>query len=311
VKHVLVLTHSGDRYVVERVAAALERQGAIAHRFDTDLFPRDVRLAASSGGDRRTILREEPADLAGSTPSGRGGSGQRDRRALKPVPAGPRGAPRRSRACSTRSTPRRGIDPPDRARGGQQAPAARLAEESASKVRADARHERSRRGPRFADANGEIVAMLTPLSVGMEHEFLRTSHVRGGPRAPDASARPDAFQALVLSRSSCASRRRSPRVRGSDRRIEPSEEGRLAARAAGRGALAGGRGSRTRVAAGMFDLMEELGLRFGAVDLIRRPDGGHVFLEINPTGEWGMLEKDLGLPISEALAEELLDPSEA
>ena len=61
----------------------------------------------------------------------------------------------------------------------------------------------------------------------------------------------------------------------------------------------------------MFDLMEELGLRFGAVDLIRRPDGGHVFLEINPTGEWGMLEKDLGLPISEALAEELLDPSEA
>ena len=52
--------------------------------------------------------------------------------------------------------------------------------------------------------------------------------------------------------------------------------------------------------------MSELGLVFGAVDLIRTPSGEHVFLEVNPSGEWGMLERDLGLPISEAIAEALL-----
>ncbi len=36
-------------------------------------------------------------------------------------------------------------------------------------------------------------------------------------------------------------------------------------------------------------LLRALGLVFGAVDLIRTPDGEHVFLEVNPAGEWGML----------------------
>ncbi|NEO45670.1 MAG: MvdC family ATP-grasp ribosomal peptide maturase, partial [Moorea sp. SIO4A3] len=36
------------------------------------------------------------------------------------------------------------------------------------------------------------------------------------------------------------------------------------------------------------------------------PDGEYVFLEVNPTGEWGMLERDLGYPISDAIADALL-----
>ena len=55
--------------------------------------------------------------------------------------------------------------------------------------------------------------------------------------------------------------------------------------------------------------MRDLGLVFGAVDLICTPAGEHVFLEVNPGGEWGMLERDLGLPISEASASALLDES--
>lgn len=53
-------------------------------------------------------------------------------------------------------------------------------------------------------------------------------------------------------------------------------------------------------------LMKALGLRFGAIDLIRTPRGEHVFLEVNPVGEWGMLERDAGLPISDEIAKELL-----
>jgi len=53
--------------------------------------------------------------------------------------------------------------------------------------------------------------------------------------------------------------------------------------------------------------MLDLGLVFGAVDLICTPAGEYVFLEVNPGGEWGMLERDLGLPISEAIAAALLE----
>jgi hypothetical protein len=53
-------------------------------------------------------------------------------------------------------------------------------------------------------------------------------------------------------------------------------------------------------------LMARLGLRQGAIDLIVTPAGEYVFLEVNPNGEWGMLEQELGLPISEALADALL-----
>jgi glutathione synthase/RimK-type ligase-like ATP-grasp enzyme len=60
------------------------------------------------------------------------------------------------------------------------------------------------------------------------------------------------------------------------------------------------------VSSGLRALMSELGLIFGAVDLICTPSGEHVFLEVNPSGEWGMLERDLDLPISEAIADALL-----
>jgi glutathione synthase/RimK-type ligase-like ATP-grasp enzyme len=53
-------------------------------------------------------------------------------------------------------------------------------------------------------------------------------------------------------------------------------------------------------------LMKKLGLNFGAIDMIRGSDGLYYFLEVNPIGEWGMLEKFLGLPISAAIAAHLI-----
>ncbi|MDB9374084.1 MvdC family ATP-grasp ribosomal peptide maturase [Nodularia sphaerocarpa] len=52
--------------------------------------------------------------------------------------------------------------------------------------------------------------------------------------------------------------------------------------------------------------MGRFGLLFGALDFIVTPSGEYVFLEVNPVGEWGMLEKDLDLPISSAIADTLL-----
>ena len=54
-------------------------------------------------------------------------------------------------------------------------------------------------------------------------------------------------------------------------------------------------------------LMRSLQLTFGAIDIIRRrPGGEYVFLEVNPQGEWGMLQKELGYPIGETIAEKLI-----
>jgi glutathione synthase/RimK-type ligase-like ATP-grasp enzyme len=38
--------------------------------------------------------------------------------------------------------------------------------------------------------------------------------------------------------------------------------------------------------------MHRFELSFGAFDFIQTPSGEYVFLELNPTGEWGMLEKE-------------------
>lgn len=56
----------------------------------------------------------------------------------------------------------------------------------------------------------------------------------------------------------------------------------------------------------LLALMNYFGLTYGALDLILTPDGRHVFLEVNPVGEFFWLEKCPGLPISSAIAATLL-----
>ncbi len=60
----------------------------------------------------------------------------------------------------------------------------------------------------------------------------------------------------------------------------------------------------------LLKLMTEFGLNYGAIDLILTPDGRHVFLEVNPVGEFFWLERCPGLPISQAIADLLLSAHE-
>lgn len=53
-------------------------------------------------------------------------------------------------------------------------------------------------------------------------------------------------------------------------------------------------------------MMQSAGLSFGLIDMICRPDGEYIFLEVNPKGEWGMLQKFLNLPIAETIAQKLI-----
>jgi glutathione synthase/RimK-type ligase-like ATP-grasp enzyme len=56
------------------------------------------------------------------------------------------------------------------------------------------------------------------------------------------------------------------------------------------------------LAARLRSLLAELGLAFAAIDLRRRDDGEHLFLEVNPEGQWLALEARTGQPITDAVA---------
>jgi glutathione synthase/RimK-type ligase-like ATP-grasp enzyme len=54
-------------------------------------------------------------------------------------------------------------------------------------------------------------------------------------------------------------------------------------------------------------VLRALKLTFGAIDLVHSLSGQYVFLEVNPTGQWGWLEVQLGLPISSSIAAALAE----
>ncbi len=60
------------------------------------------------------------------------------------------------------------------------------------------------------------------------------------------------------------------------------------------------------VAARCIALIRSLGLNYGAIDMVIRPDGAHVFLEVNPAGEYHWIEMRTGMPITAAICELLL-----
>ena len=62
----------------------------------------------------------------------------------------------------------------------------------------------------------------------------------------------------------------------------------------------------TEVEEKILRLMDHFLLNYGAIDVILTPDGRHVFLELNPCGEFFWLERSPGLPISDAIADVLL-----
>jgi glutathione synthase/RimK-type ligase-like ATP-grasp enzyme len=63
------------------------------------------------------------------------------------------------------------------------------------------------------------------------------------------------------------------------------------------------------VASRLHRFVRELGLVYATLDLRRRRDGEHVFLEVNPSGEWLYVERMSGQPITSAVATVLASPT--
>ena len=60
------------------------------------------------------------------------------------------------------------------------------------------------------------------------------------------------------------------------------------------------------VAQRCIQLVQELGLCYGAIDMVLTPDDRYVFLEINPSGQYLWIEQLTGLPITDALCDLLI-----
>ena len=318
---VLLLTHSGDFYTIDLVAQALARMGVRPVRFNTDLFPSLIKISARAGDERATHFCTE-------------GGEQTSVEEVRAVWARKLWSPRmtddldenyRSMCVSESVAALDGfLDALHSARWVNDLDRERAAENKQRQLRlatqAGLRVPRTlvTNDPRaarqfFAETDGQTVAkLLRPLHVSMDASkpFVYTNRVREQDLAGADALRhcPMVFQELIPK----ACELRVAWVAGK------TFAGALDATGTSRGHTDWRRANPEEcrwqqaqlpieVANSLQTLMTELGLIFGAVDLICTPAGEHIFLEVNPSGEWGMLERDLGLPISEAIARALLE----
>ena len=323
---VLLVTRSDDFYTVEHVAEEVARRGATPVRVDTDRFPGQLMLTAALGSSEQPGWRYV-LDTGAERVRAEDVIGVWQRRVGTPAfddeldPAFREGCVRES-AAALRGflgglAGRRFVNPPDADHAaGDKLRQLRLARELGLDVPptlvtndpAEARAFFHACAARRADV---VAKMLTPLSTSMHggSPFVHTSAVTAEDLEDLDGLRyaPMVFQERVpkareLRVAMVAGR---PYVGAID--ASGSEHGQVDWRRSRPGEVGWTPGAvPADVAERLRRLLEALGLVYGAADLIVTPDGRHVFLEVNPGGEWGMLERDLALPIAAALAEALV-----
>ncbi len=318
---VLLLTHSGDYYTVDRIAEEVSRRGARALRLDTETFPAELELTSALAGDGDEVsLRTAEGEVRGEQ--------VRSvwlRRLLPPrldaalEPGWREGCLRESQAAlqgfldGLEAAGCRFVNPfqADRAAQDKLHQLRRARALGLEVPRTLVTNDAARVRAFFEHVHGHMVAkMLTPLSQSMRggQPFVYTSAI--GPEDLEELEGlhhgPMVFQerldkarelrvAVVGGHCFVGAIDASRSVTGQVdwRRARPDEcpweSGELPA----------------EVAIRLVRLVADLGLVYGAADFIVTPEGRHVFLEVNPAGEWGMLEHELELPIAAAFAEVL------
>ena len=311
---VLLVTHSADHFTVDRVHAGVARRGGTPIRLDTDRFPADCQLTIRIDGG--VALRGRAADS--ELPLAAIAAVWMRRVFAPPRPPGLDELEAAQCARETRATLDAVFAALDHAAWLDPRARVRDAENKLVQLRAAARA--GLRVPRTVIGNdpdevralwqacrGAVVAkMLTAVTRSMEAPraavYTRSLTEADLDELDGLALAPMVFQERV-------DKRRELRVvyvagrcftaslpaTGDDWRRTPAG-----------GASPWQIDALPDDVAGRFAaVMSELGLGFGAADFVEDHDGGYHFLEVNPVGEWGMLERDLELPIADAIAEEL------
>jgi MvdC family ATP-grasp ribosomal peptide maturase len=318
---VLMLTHSADYFTIDRVAAALARRGVKTFRFDTDRFPGEIKLGAKFTARAATHVIKDGAKILDSSnvravwarkiwlphlaedldPNFHGMCMRESIAALESFLNGLAFARWVNEPRSDRQAENKLLQLRTAQEVGLAVPRTLMTNDSAQMKSF------------FREVNKKMVAkLLTPISISMDATgaFVHTSEVTSRDVADGNMLRhsPMVFQEQIPKDREL----RVAFVNGSvfvgalDAR--DSKHGKVDWRLSSPAEVQWQRDEvPVDICAKLSTLMSKLGLVYGAIDLIRTPAGEHVFLEVNSGGEWGMLERDLDYPISEAIAEALLD----
>ncbi|AOX02556.1 MvdC family ATP-grasp ribosomal peptide maturase [Moorena producens PAL-8-15-08-1] len=317
---ILLLTHSGDFFTIDRVAEALSKKGARPFRFDTDKFPLEVQLRAQFDQSQSSYRLKYGTEVISSEDV----KAVWMRRIWQPN-LGENLDPQFQESCIRESSATlsglwdslrgvRWID--DLAKAGaanNKQRQLRVASEVGLVIpKTLITNDPEAVREFFQQVKGKMVTkLLKALSYSMEYTpfFLYTSIVKEDDLLDAESLRycPMVFQeqipkqlelrvifvqgkvfvgaldSSIYEKSTVDWRRPNTDVGVWQHHELPDE-----------------------IVARIKALMDNFGLLYGALDFIVTPSGDYVFLEVNPGGEWGMLERDLELPISNAIAEALI-----
>lgn len=319
---VLIITHSEDNESVTRVAEAIARQGDHTIRFDTDRYPTDVRLTAYydvSNDERLTLtneagefdLREVTAiwhrrvNLGARLPTGLD-------KQLRHASIGEASAAAHGMLASLKAFR---MDHLHRIR---HADNKQLQLQVARELKLHIPRTLTTNDPTAVRAfaknceNGMVMKMLSSFAIydeGKEHVvFTNAVKSEDLEDLSGLSLCPATFQELV-------SKSLEIRVTVVGRRVMSAAiDSQVSERATHDWRRDGVRMLQAwqpyqlplEVEEKILRLMDYFSLNYGAMDIILTPDGKHVFLELNPCGEFFWLERSTGLPISGAIADLLL-----
>ena len=321
---VLIITRSDDNESVRMVAQAIERRGGEAIRFDTDRYPTEVRLSAyyAQDGERLTLTNDEGEfDLCEVTAIwhrrlnfGAGLPTALDKQ-LRDASLTETRAAARGMLASLRAFRMDAVEHIRRAENKQlQLQAARtlgleiprtLTTNDPAAVQDFARRCQS----------GIVTKMLSSFAV---YEEGRELVVFTNPVKPEDLADlsglhlcPVTFQEMIPKALELRTTVAGRRVMSASINSQASERAAHDWRRDGQRMIQDWQPYELprEVEEKILRLMDYFCLNYGAIDIIVTPDGRHVFLEINPVGEFFWLERYCGLPISDAIADVLLENS--
>lgn len=319
---VLLITHSGDFFTIDRVAAALSKKGVQPFRLDTDKFPLEVQLTAHFDKSKSYHQIEYGAHSIGTEQV----QAVWMRRIWEPA-LSQELAPQYRAACVKESQATlagfwdslkaaRWVDDLERINAANnKLRQLRVAAEVGFAIPQTLITNKAESAREFFhQVNGKMVSkLLTALSHSMaansESLFVYTSAVKAEDLLDAESLRycPMVFQAQIPKQSEL----RVVYVNGNVfvGALDASVYNAATVDWRKPGVETGSWQHHQlpdRVVDCLKAFMGKLGLLFGALDFILTPSGEYVFLEVNPVGEWGMLERDLDLPISSAIADALI-----
>jgi glutathione synthase/RimK-type ligase-like ATP-grasp enzyme len=319
---VLIVTKSDDNESVALVTAALEARGARAFRLDTDLFPTDVRLALQQPRGRST-LRTAAGELA----LGDVGAVWYRRAAIAAALPDDMDRQHRAAAVHESRTTLLGMlesldcfvmDRVSTVRAAEHKPRQL---ELACELGLDVPRTLTTNDPdavrAFWDVCGGRVVVKALSSFAIYDEDGREQVVFTSPLGAEDLAHLDQLALSPMTFQEHLAKSVELRVtliggrvftaavdsQALERsRVDWRKEGRRLVNAWAPYSLA------PDVADRLLQLAARLQLSYGAVDIVVTPDGRHVFLEVNPAGEWFWLDDVFGpRALSTAIADTLLE----